>query len=132
MTQPPEYERRLTGAQPPEYERRLTMAQPPEYERRLTMAQPPEYERRPTISRPLEGEEDGNNSDLSPKDPGLQVLITSENINTRPRISENIDSQQAKVQFILPNNFYKNVSENKDIGKLISQLATCINATKKV
>ena len=31
----------------------------------------------------------------------------------------------------LPNNFYKHISENKDIIKLISQLATCINATRK-
>ncbi len=119
-------------AQPSEYERRLTIAEPPEYERRLTIAQSMEYERRSTITRPLEHEADGNNSDLSPKEPGLQIITTSENANTRPRANENIDSQQTKVQFILPNNFYKNVSENKEIGKLISQLATCINATKKV
>ncbi len=82
----------------------------------------------------MEHDDDGNNNnpELSPKDAALQIITTSENVNIRPRINENLDSQQVKMQFILPNNFYKNVSENKEIGKLISQLATCINATKKV
>lgn len=36
--------------------------------------------------------------------------------------------QQAKAT----NNYYKHVSENKDISKLIGQLATCINTSKEV
>lgn len=65
--------------------------------------------------------------DIPPK--GLPIPI---NILTRPRINENTDGQQSKVQFAANPNFFKNVSENKDIGKLISQLATCINITKNV
>ncbi|CAF0729412.1 unnamed protein product, partial [Didymodactylos carnosus] len=41
------------------------------------------------------------------------------------------DQQERQVVFTPTNNYYKNVSENKDIAKLISLLATCINATKK-
>jgi len=63
---------------------------------------------------PIERDDDGNNLESSTKDLVPQII------------------QQPKVQFTLTNNFFKNVSDNKDISKLISQLATCINATKKV
>ena len=29
-------------------------------------------------------------------------------------------------------NYFKNVSENKEIAKLVSLLSTCVNSTKKV
>jgi hypothetical protein len=60
-------------------------------------------------------------------------LTTTDNINTRSRANTHADQQQQpKVQFALANSFFKNVSDNKDIAKLVAQLATCINATKKV
>jgi hypothetical protein len=42
------------------------------------------------------------------------------------------DQQQTRVQFTPVNNYFKNVSDNKDVAKLVSLLITCINATKKV
>ena len=114
----------LSDSQPIEHERRPTIIYPPENERRLTIAYP--TERRSTI---LEHDED---LELPPKDAAVQIITTSENVNTRSRVNEQVDAQQGKVQFTLPNNFYKNVSENKEIAKLVSQLATCTNATKKV
>ncbi|CAF3729197.1 unnamed protein product [Adineta steineri] len=75
---------------------------------------------------------DGNdNIDASPKEPIPQILISSDNIDSRSRVNTITDPQQSKVQFIAANNFFKNVIENKDVAKLTSQLATCINATKK-
>ncbi len=71
-------------------------------------------------------DDDGNNPESSTKDLSPPI------VTSLLRANEQVDSQQPKVQFILTNNFFKNVSENKDISKLISQLATCINATKKV
>ena len=84
--------------------------------------QPDEDERRPTINR----DDDGNNLDPFTRDVVPQGLFNTDN---RPQYP---DSQQPKVQFSINNNFFKNVTENKDISKLISQLATCINGTKKV
>ena len=56
-----------------------------------------------------------------------------DNIPPRSRVNTLDDQQQvSKVQFITSNNFFKNVTDNKDIAKLNAQLATCINATKKV
>ncbi|UJR23298.1 hypothetical protein I4U23_026313 [Adineta vaga] len=55
-----------------------------------------------------------------------------DNILPRSRVNTVDDQQQApRVQFTTTNNFYKNVTDNKDIAKLIAQLATCINSTKK-
>jgi len=73
-----------------------------------------------------------NNSVSSTREQASQVLTTTDNINARSRANTHADQQQPKVQFAVANNFFKNVTDNKDIAKLVSQLATCINATKKV
>jgi len=72
-----------------------------------------------------------NNSDSSTREQASQ-LLTTDNINTRSRANTYADQQQPKVQFAVANNFFKNVTDNKDIAKLVAQLATCINSTKKV
>jgi hypothetical protein len=82
---------------------------------------PDANERRPTMNQLTDRDDDGNNLDVVP-----QGLFNADNRLQYP------DSQQPKVQFSINNNFFKNVTENKDISKLISQLATCINGTKKV
>ncbi|CAF3537957.1 unnamed protein product [Rotaria sordida] len=66
-------------------------------------------------------------TDLHPQ----RLSTTSANINTRTQVNERVrPSQTSKVQFTLDNNCFKSISENKDILKLIAQLATCINTTK--
>lgn len=93
---------------------------------------PVEYERRPTILFSTEHDASGINPESASKDGVVQVIPTSENFHPRPRVIESNDSQRTKMPVPVANNFYKNVSENKDIIKLVSQLATCINTTKKV
>ncbi|CAF3405686.1 unnamed protein product [Rotaria sp. Silwood1] len=91
------------------------------------------YAINPTFERNEEGSPTniGNNTESYTTDLYPQGLITSTNINTRTRVNRSARQQQtSKVQFILDNNFFKNVSENKDILKLVAQLATCINTTK--
>lgn len=93
---------------------------------------PAEHERRATILLSTEYDENGTNPESATKDAVLQVLPTSENVHTRSRVNESTDSQRTKMPVSVANNFYRNVSENKDIAKLVAQLATCINTTKKV
>jgi spore germination protein GerM len=62
-------------------------------------------------------------------------LTAADGTPSRSRGNEqttNSDQQQTRVQFTPANNYFKNVSENKDVAKLVALLATCINATKKV
>lgn len=62
-----------------------------------------------------------------PNENELESLqIPTENPYVRFRVNEINETNP------LTNNFYKHISENKDIIKLISQLATCINTTRKV
>lgn len=75
------------------------------------------------------------NLDASTRDLLAQPATSMEGGNTRSRIQEQIsvvETQQNKVQFVPTNNYFKNVSENKDVAKLVALLATCINATRKV
>ncbi|CAF4139157.1 unnamed protein product, partial [Rotaria magnacalcarata] len=75
----------------------------------------------------------GINLEASTKDLFHQIPPSSEGTNSRLRGNENAnaDQQHHRVQFTPANNYFKNVSENKDVAKLVSLLATCINATKK-
>lgn len=77
----------------------------------------------------------GINLDSSARDITGQGVISVENTNSRLRATDppagTADGQQSRVQFTPANNYYKNVSDNKDIAKLVSLLVTCINATKK-
>jgi hypothetical protein len=76
-----------------------------------------------------------SNLDSSARDTMPSTVTIAEGTNTRLRAHEQTaigDLSQNKVQFIPVNNYFKNVSENKDIAKLVALLTTCINATKKV
>ncbi len=77
-----------------------------------------------------------NNLESSIKDLPPQGIVSAESANSRLRTNEqattNSEQQQTRVQFVPVNNYYKNVSDNKDVAKLVSLLLTCINATKKV
>lgn len=70
---------------------------------------------------------ESNGLDLAP-----QGLVNSTNITDQGQINPPGARRQSKVHFTIDNNFFKNVAENKDIAKLVSQLATCINTTKTV
>jgi hypothetical protein len=100
--------------------------------------QPGEHTQHPKTGHTSERDDEANppiinnNPELSAREQASQVLTISDNINTRSRTNTHADQQQAKVQFTVANTFFKNVSDNKDIAKLVAQLATCINATKKV
>ncbi|CAF4402891.1 unnamed protein product [Rotaria socialis] len=73
----------------------------------------------------------GYNSESFRIDLNPQGIMTSTNVNSGTRFNARVDQQQiSKVQFTVDNNFFKSVSENKDIAKLVSQLATCITTTK--
>ena len=77
----------------------------------------------------------GANVESSTKDTALQGGTFADGTNSRLRTHEpvnGLDQQLAKVQFAPANNYFKHVSENKDVSKLVALLATCINATKKV
>lgn len=69
---------------------------------------------------------------------GVRELITQTSLSldvnaTRLKTAETtVEGQQGRVQFAATNNYFKNVSENKDVSKLVSLLATCINASRKV
>lgn len=93
---------------------------------------PIEHERRATIFLVPEYDSNGNILESPSKDVVLQIPAPSDNPHPRSRMHESVDSQRLKMPLPVANNFYKSVSENKDIAKLISQLATCINTTKKV
>jgi hypothetical protein len=98
--------------------------------RQISVDMPPdEYERHPTINQPADRDDEMNNRELFARDLVPQGLLNPDNPIAR---SQYIEAQQNKVQFASNNNFFKNVTENKDISKLVAQLATCINATKKV
>ncbi|CAF0837526.1 unnamed protein product [Adineta steineri] len=76
----------------------------------------------------------GINLDSSTRDLAHQGLPTTDNTTSRSRANEQIttvDHQQGRVPMTPTNNYYKNVTENKDVAKLVAILATCINATKK-
>jgi hypothetical protein len=81
------------------------------------------------------------NLESSTKDLAPQGIISADSANSRLRTTEPTTNpeqqqqqqqQQTRVQFVPVNNYYKNVSDNKDVAKLVSLLVTCINATKKV
>jgi len=79
------------------------------------------------------------NLESSTKDVAPQGIISADSANSRLRTTEPTTNpeqqqqqQQTRVQFVPVNNYYKNVSDNKDVAKLVSLLVTCINATKKV
>ena len=76
----------------------------------------------------------GFNLDVSTRDLTHQGIPANDNSLNRTRATEptTTDHRQERVQFTPVNNYYKNVSENKDVAKLVAILATCINATKKV
>ncbi len=52
-------------------------------------------------------------------------------MNVSFQMVEHDDKSSLQIQQ-QPNNYYKNVSENKEISKLVSLLSTSINSTKKV
>ena len=102
--------------------------QPGESESRLMMNQTPDRddEGHPNTPGPTTA---GINLESSSKD--LAPIV--EGTNSRLRAGEQVPTNdQSRVQFTPANNYYKNVSENKDVAKLVALLATCINATKKV
>ena len=77
----------------------------------------------------------GMNLESSTKELAGQGITSAEGTTSRARGTEptpNADQQQPRVQFTPANNYFKNVSDNKDVAKLVSLLVTCINATKKV
>jgi len=81
----------------------------------------------------------GINLESATKDSAPQGILSTDGANSRLRGTEQTalseqqqQQQQPRVQFTPANNYYKNVSDNKDIAKLVSLLVTCINATKKV
>ncbi|CAF1610032.1 unnamed protein product, partial [Adineta ricciae] len=75
----------------------------------------------------------GFNLDASTRDLTHQGVPANDTSLNRTRATEptTTDHRQERVQFTPANNYYKNVSENKDVAKLVAILATCINATKK-
>jgi len=75
------------------------------------------------------------NLESSTKELAAQGIVSADGTTSRIRGTDptsNTDPQQPRVQFTPANNYYKNVSDNKDVAKLVSLLVTCINATKKV
>ena len=78
----------------------------------------------------------GMNIELTARELVTQNSITGEGVNNSrlkgQEQSNLMESQHGKVQFVPTNNFFKNVSENKDVAKLVALLATCINSTRKV
>jgi hypothetical protein len=52
--------------------------------------------------------------------------VTTNRLRTNEQ-STTGDHQPSQIQFTPTNNYFRNVSENKDVVKLISLLATCIN-----
>ncbi len=82
----------------------------------------------------------GINLESATKDSAPQGILSTDGAISRLRGTEQTalseqqqqQQQQPRVQFTPANNYYKNVSDNKDIAKLVSLLVTCINATKKV
>jgi hypothetical protein len=103
----------------------------------LVETQPGENEPQLATNPSTERDEEGNvvNSESSVRDLAPQGLVPSDVINNRLKVNDQDEQQQQqppKVQFTPTNNYFKNVAENKDLAKLVSQLATCINATKKV
>lgn len=81
-------------------------------------------------SHPLHG--DGQHEPLT-TDASPPRILVSTSVKPRTRFNGRTNQQStSKVQFTTDNNFYKNVTENKDIAKLVSQLATCITTTKTV
>jgi hypothetical protein len=87
-----------------------------------------------------ERDDEGNPTTPGPTTPGINLELstrdfppTADSANSRLRATEQVPTtDQPRVQFTPANNYYKNVSENKDVTKLVALLATCINATKKV
>lgn len=77
----------------------------------------------------------GINLESSGRDLTHQAINTTDGTINRTRATEQTttgEHQPARVQFTPSNNYFRNVSENKDVVKLVALLATCINATKKV
>lgn len=105
-----------------------------------------ESESRVTTNQTPDRDDEGNpttpgvapssiNLEASTRDLLAQTATSMDAGNPRSRAQEQAntnDAQQSKVQFIPANNYFKNVSENKDVAKLVALLATCINATRKV
>ncbi|CAF0880138.1 unnamed protein product [Rotaria sordida] len=77
----------------------------------------------------------GANLETSARDVFHQGSSATTDAGTTSRLrgheQTNTDQQHSRVQFTPANNYFKNVSENKDVAKLVALLATCINATKK-
>lgn len=75
------------------------------------------------------------NLESSTRDLTAQGLVSTDSTTSRGRGTDQANNadqvQQSRVQFTPANNYYKNVTDNKDVAKLVSLLATCINATKK-
>ena len=105
-----------------------------------------ENESRTTTNQTPDRDDDGNTAVSIPNTPGINLESSNRDLMaptatsgdgtmSRLRVHEQtsaVEGQQSKVQFIPTNNYFKNVSENKDVAKLVALLATCINATKKV
>lgn len=87
----------------------------------------------PTTPGPMTS---GINLESSTRDLAAQGIISTDGTTSRGRATADQPNttdqpQQSRVQFTPANNYYKNVTDNKDVAKLVSLLATCINATKK-
>jgi len=90
----------------------------------------------PLAINPLSERDDEANPPMTPGPTSAGFNLESPDVTTnRLRTNEQSttgDHQQSQIQFTPTNNYFRNVSENKDVVKLISLLATCINSTKKV
>jgi dynein heavy chain len=89
----------------------------------------------PRVINPL-SERDDEANPMTPGPTSAGFNLESPDVTTnRLRANEQTttaDNQQSQIQFTPTTNYFRNVSENKDVVKLISLLATCINSTKKV
>ena len=76
------------------------------------------------------------NPNLSAREPPAGGPLATDILTTRSRGNTVVpvpeSQQQAKGTTVPTNSYYKHVAENKDISKLIGQLATCINTSKEV
>ena len=59
------------------------------------------------------------------------LLVPGANVRTRANTIVFVP-EETKVQFATTKNYFRYVAENKEIGKLIGQLATLIKTTKEV
>ena len=72
------------------------------------------------------------NPNLSAREPPAAGTSAADILTTRSRGNTVVPAPESQQQAKATNSYYKHVAENKDISKLIGQLATCINTSKEV